>query len=183
MRPAVPVAAPDAAPITLPSMTTAELAAAMGRFEGALKGRRSAGRFPLPSHRSRLPSERLDGLYTVGVARRILAAYAAHAFKIDKSKLGTSIRNGEWQMIRNPSHPLGAGFIDDGDTAVTYGRKRGLITGGGSSWRLDECDTRFGGLKEITRRFYEDPERCGAFRTRLVGIQRQHAGLPAEGWF
>lgn len=65
---------------------------------------------------------------------------------------------------------------------MTYARKFGLVTGGGSSWRLDGCDTRFGALREITRHLYEDPERYAAFRTRLVGIQRQHAGLPAEGW-
>ena len=106
--------------------------------------------------------------------------YNEHSFKIDKSKVGTGIREGEFTMIRNPSHYLGQGFVDDAKVVVTWARKVGLITGGGSSWTVDGVDTKFGRLQEIADYFYSDDEFYTDFKDRLVRMYRAACGLQEE---
>lgn len=106
-----------------------------------------------------------------------------HGFKIGKNKLGNGIRTGEFQMIRNPSHTLGAGFIDDGKTVLTYAKKFGLFTGGGSSWRLTGIDQKFGRIQDAVDWLYRNPEEFERLKFQLITLQRQHAGLRTEGWY
>jgi recombination protein RecA len=105
-----------------------------------------------------------------------------HSFKIKKNKIGTGIRNGEFQMIRNPSHPRGSGFIDEGKTVLTYAKKFGIFTGGGSTWRIDGIEKKFSRIQEAIDWLYDNPEPYHALKERLLTIQREHAGLAAEGW-
>jgi hypothetical protein len=51
-----------------------------------------------------------------------------HSFKITKLKEGTGIRNGAFTMIRDPGHPLGAGFIDEAETVLAFAKKFGIFT-------------------------------------------------------
>jgi recombination protein RecA len=106
-----------------------------------------------------------------------------HSFKITKNKIGTGIRTGEFTMIRNPSNPLGPGFIDDGKTVLTYAKKLGVFSGGGSSWRIDGVDTRFGKISEAVDWLYEHPTEFDALKRRLISIHRRNCGLQTEGWF
>lgn len=106
-----------------------------------------------------------------------------HGFKITKNKLGTGIRNGEFTMIRNPSHPRGSGFIDDGKTVLTYAKKFDLFTGGGASWRLEGVDKKFGRIQDAVDWLYENPEEYTVLARRLISIQREHAGLRPDGWY
>jgi recombination protein RecA len=108
--------------------------------------------------------------------------YNEHSFTIKKNKVGNSLRNGEFLMVRNPDHPYGAGFIDDASTAVTYGRRFNLVTGGGSSWRIDGIDEKFSSLKDTAEYFYSDLEFFDQFKLRLVTEQRRKMGLITEGW-
>ena len=105
-----------------------------------------------------------------------------HSFKIKKNKIGTGIRNGEWTMIRNPSHPRGAGFIDDGKTVLTYAKKLGVFTGAGSSWRIDGVDRKFGKIQDAIDWLYDNPEQYEDLKIRLISMQRANAGLSPEGW-
>lgn len=109
--------------------------------------------------------------------------YNEHSFVITKNKIGNSIRSGEFQMVRNPDNPLGAGFIDDAKTVVTYAKKFGVLSGGGSSWRMDDLDERFGKLQEIADYFYSDLDYFEHVKRRLISMQREHAGLKADGWY
>lgn len=105
-----------------------------------------------------------------------------HAFKIHKNKIGNGPRTGEFQMIRNPDHPLGAGFIDDAKTALTYAKKIGLVTGAGASWRIDGVDYRFGKIAEMVSYLYAQPEFYSQFKTRLISQHRANMGLVTTGW-
>lgn len=106
-----------------------------------------------------------------------------HGFKITKNKLGTGIRNGEFTMIRNPSHPLGSGFIDDGKTVLTYAKKFNLFTGGGSSWRIQDVDKKFSKIQDAVDWLYQNPDDYQLLMRRLISIQREHAGLKPDGWY
>lgn len=106
-----------------------------------------------------------------------------HGFKVTKNKLGTGIRNGEFTMIRNPSHPLGSGFIDDGKTVLTYAKKFNLFTGGGASWRLDGVDKKFSRIQDAVDWLYENRDEYTKLTRRLISIQREHAGLRPDGWY
>lgn len=104
-----------------------------------------------------------------------------HSFRIRKNKAGTSLRMGEYRMIRNPSHPLGEGFIDDADTVVTYARRMGLATGEGSApKRFDGLDQTFRTWDEAGQYMYQDLEFFENLKARMIGIQREKVGLPAE---
>jgi recombination protein RecA len=108
--------------------------------------------------------------------------YNEHSFVVTKNKVGTGIRSGEFIMVRNPDNPLGAGFIDDAKTVVTYAKKFGILSGGGSSWRMDDLDEKFGKLQEIADYFYSDLDYFEHTKRRLISMQRQHAGLKPDGW-
>lgn len=103
-----------------------------------------------------------------------------HTFTVGKNKVGVGIRTGEFSMIRNPSHPLGQGFIDDGRTVITYAKKFDLFTGGGTAWRLDGVDKKFGKMQDAVDWLYSDPEQFEALKNRLISIQREHCGLRPE---
>lgn len=106
--------------------------------------------------------------------------YNDHSFKIDKSKIGVGIREGEFRMIRDPQHYLGSGFVDDAPIVVTWARQEGWITGGGSSWRVDGIDTKFGRLQDIADHFYSDDEFYDDFKSRLISAYRERCGLQPE---
>lgn len=106
-----------------------------------------------------------------------------HSFKIAKNKMGSGIRNGEFKMIRNRSHPLGMGFIDEADTVATWAKKMGVITGGGSSWHIDDVEQRFRNRAAICDHLYQNMDYYNALKYRLVCMQRAACGLPAEGWY
>lgn len=106
-----------------------------------------------------------------------------HSFRVRKNKIGNSLREGEFQMTRSPEHYLGQGFVDDAKTVVGWAKKNGVITGGGSSWRVDGLDEKFGKLDEIVAHFYSDLDFFDAFKMRLITMQREKMGKAAGDWY
>lgn len=118
-----------------------------------------------------------------------------HAFTIKKSRVGNSMRTGEFTMVRNPDHPLGEGAIDESTQVATYAKRFGLITGGGSSWKIDGVADpenpaelqRFRKLDEI-KDWMDDPANEEAYtdlKRRIIMILRQDMGLlplPPDGY-
>ena len=100
-----------------------------------------------------------------------------HAFVLKKSKVGNSMREGEFQMIRDPDHPLGAGAIDEVDTVCGFAKKFGLITGGGSSWHIADVNKKFGKQLEIEQFFEAEPEEYVMLKRRIIMAQRRDMGL------
>jgi len=89
--------------------------------------------------------------------------YNEHAFKIAKNKVGTGVREGEFVMVRNPSNPLGPGFVDDARAVINWARTTGDVTGGGSSWRV-------GGFGEEFSRFQGNADYFYSGRGFFVGF-------------
>lgn len=99
-----------------------------------------------------------------------------HAFTIKKNKVGTAAREGEFLMVRNPEHPLGQGFIDDARAVVTWGKSVGAVTGGGSSWRIRNCDQKFGRLQDIADYFYSDLDFFEQTKMEFISDYRESKG-------
>lgn len=108
-----------------------------------------------------------------------------HTFVVKKSRVGNSVRQAEFTMVRDPENPLGEGTIDDFETVTTYAKKFGLVTGGGSSWRIDGIDKKFGKLEQIEDFFIADEEEFLIMKRRLIMAQRLEMGLlamPPDGY-
>jgi recombination protein RecA len=111
-----------------------------------------------------------------------------HSFSIEKNKLGQGPRNGEWRLVRNPSHPRGPGWIDDGDAVIAYGRRFDLVTGSkAAGWRAAGIDQSFsGGIEEASKAMIQflgdNPEQDRALRLAILSRQRSNVRLPPEGW-
>lgn len=101
-------------------------------------------------------------------------SYNEHSFVIDKSKTGTSFNEGMFNLIRNPEHKRGSGFIDDGETVLTFAKSYGLFTGGGAHQRLDGIDKKFANRAEAAEFLYDNPEHMLRIKQLLVGMHRVH---------
>ena len=111
-----------------------------------------------------------------------VADYNEHSFKITKCKEGSSLKTGAWEMIRNPDNPLGQGFIDEGETVLSFAKKFGFFTGGGSSWRLDTVDLKFNRHTEVVQYLYENDDEMLSLKNRIISAQRARLGLRATDW-
>lgn len=106
-----------------------------------------------------------------------------HSFVIKKNKIGLGAREGLFKMIRDPNHPLGQGFIDDAASVVSFCKANGVVTGGGSTWKLDELgDRKFGRLQEIADYMYDEPDFYEHLKARLITAYRKSRGLTGD-WY
>jgi recombination protein RecA len=101
-----------------------------------------------------------------------------HTFKVTKAKIGASVRNGEFDMVVDPSHELGQGAIDDYKTVCTYAKKMGFIRGGGASWRITFLEEKFKKLDEIRNYLIGNPDDYLRLKQYLIATQRISKGLP-----
>ncbi|QNH72055.1 hypothetical protein P11VFA_077 [Rhizobium phage P11VFA] len=110
--------------------------------------------------------------------------YNEHSFTIAKNKMGNGIRTGEFEMIRNPSHWLGPGFIDDAKTVVSYAIKMGLVGGSGGRYTFDGLPNEtFRKYDDIAEYMYQDLDFFDATKHRLISLQRIASGLEGTGWY
>lgn len=108
--------------------------------------------------------------------------YNTHTAKVTKSKEGTGIRQCEFKMIRDPSHPLGTGFIDDAKVVQAYAKKFGLWTGAGASQRYEGLDETFRTMEEGANYLYSDLDFYEGLKHKLVSMQRERCGLSPTDW-
>lgn len=107
-----------------------------------------------------------------------------HSFTITKNKVNSGPRTGEFQLVRmdDEENNLYTGDIDDAATLLTYAKKFGLYTGGGSSWKLDYDDVsmKFSKSLEAIAALREDPDFYWGLRTRVIQEQAKRLGMPKE---
>lgn len=108
--------------------------------------------------------------------------YDEQNFKLEKTKHGSSIKEGAWQLILNPDNERGLpqGSYDNVHQIMTYGKKMGFIRGGGSSWRCltkEDNSTRFGKLAEIEDFLFEHEEERDTLARSIIANQRKIKGL------
>ncbi len=106
------------------------------------------------------------------------------AFKIEKNKHGSSIKEGEFQFYLNPDNDKGLpiGSYDNVPALMTFGKKMGFIKGGGASWRLltgIEPTTKYGRLSEIEEYLYANREEEDTLARSIIANQRTIKGIPA----
>lgn len=109
-----------------------------------------------------------------------LIDYNTHEFKIHKNKLGNSVRQGEFKMIRSPSHELPQGTIDDFDAVFGYAQKFDLASGAGISWGLIDPTTgeilKFKSKKEGVQYLRDNREVYEALKKQMIQLQRVKSG-------
>ncbi len=116
--------------------------------------------------------------------------YDEQLFKLEKTKHGASIKEGAWQLILNPDNEAGLeqGAYDNVHQIMTYGKKMGFITGGGSSWKCltkETNSTKFGRLSEISEFLQEHEEERDTLARSIISHQREMKGLnalPPDGY-
>lgn len=116
--------------------------------------------------------------------------YNEHAFDIDKSKTGSSIRQGEFKLVTSsdynmqdadadaPDIFLPAGSIDDYKVVAAYGKRMGFITGGAASWQIDGVDGKFRNVAAIMQFLVENPDEFVSLKRKMIGLKRKENGLP-----
>lgn len=111
-------------------------------------------------------------------------AYNEHPFRVTKNKLNGGIRNGEFIMVRDSSYHdlLVPGDVDDAETVLSYAKKFGFYSGGGTKWVLDYDDGKhiFGKAKEAIEALMEDRDMYWGLRTRIIREQAALLGMPEE---
>lgn len=112
-----------------------------------------------------------------------------HTFTIEKSKTGSNTHDGAFYLVRNPEHPRGVGFIDDGETVLTYAKVYGLFTGGGAHQKLDGISRKFSTRAEAVEYLYDHPEHMARLKQLIIGMHRfknKMVSLPPDkyvyGW-
>lgn len=114
-----------------------------------------------------------------------IVEYNEHGFAIKKSKVGNSLRDGEFIMICDPNHPLGQGAIDEGRQVVTYAKRMGIVSGGGASWYVDGINQKFGKMDDIVKYLEQDDFEFTMLKARIVATRRKEMGLltvPVDGY-
>jgi hypothetical protein len=111
-------------------------------------------------------------------------SFNEHPFRVTKNKLNAGIRNGEFIMVRDSDYDplLAPGEVDQAETLLSYAKKEGFYTGGGTKWVLDfgEGKYTFGKAKEAIEALKEDPEMSWALRTRLIQEHAASLGMSDE---
>lgn len=113
--------------------------------------------------------------------------YNEHAFDLDKSKSGSSIRQGEFVLVTSndyvcsdaPNVRLPAGSIDDYKVVCTYAKRMGFITGGGQSYEIQGVDQKFRKLENMIEFFAENDDEFISIKRKMIAMKREENGLPA----
>ena len=100
-----------------------------------------------------------------------------HSFKIKKSKVGNSIRGGEFEMIRIPTNGLSIGDIADQKTVLTYMKKTNMIRGGGQAWYIAGIDQKFNKMEAMIDFMINHPETYDKYKAALIALRRLELGL------
>jgi recombination protein RecA len=113
-----------------------------------------------------------------------------HAFKFEKTKHGSSIKEGEFQFYLNPDNEKGlpAGSYDNVAGVMPFAKKYKFVTGGGKSWRLLTCKDHnkvFPNLDEMEKFLYGNEEELDTLMRSVIVHQRKskgHTPLPPDGY-
>lgn len=101
------------------------------------------------------------------------------AFQISKSKMGSSVKQGEFTLVTDSAYGLPAGTIDDYATVVTYGKRMGFIEGsGGAGFKLQDVDEKFRSGDAVAEYLENNPEQFTILKRKLIALKRMENGLP-----
>lgn len=110
-----------------------------------------------------------------------------HNFKFTKTKGAFSIKSGEFTMVMDTTcrpDEMVTGQCDDYKTVATFAKRRGLITGGGSHWKIQGAlkengkPVQFAKLDAIVEYFKVNPEHYKRIMRVLIMAQRADSKVP-----
>lgn len=116
--------------------------------------------------------------------------YSEQAFKFEKTKHGSSIKEGEYQLYLSPKNEKGLpeGSYDNVAAVMPFAKKYGFVTGAGQSWTLHTSKTpteKFGSLTKMEEFLYKDQEELDTLMRSIIAHQRKskgHDALPPDGY-
>ena len=116
--------------------------------------------------------------------------YSEQAFKFEKTKHGSSIKEGEYQLYLSPKNEKGLpeGSYDNVAAVMPFAKKYGFVTGAGQSWTLHTSKTpteKFGSLTKMEEFLYKDEEELHTLMRSIIAHQRKskgHGALPPDGY-
>lgn len=109
-------------------------------------------------------------------------AYNEHSFQIQKNKMNGGIRTGDFRMLRRPDDELGLleGAIDDSETLLAFGKRFGLVEGGGRGGydiTIGEYSEHFSSLAETCKYLNTNPDIYNALRCSVIATHAQNCGM------
>jgi hypothetical protein len=116
--------------------------------------------------------------------------YSEQAFKFEKTKHGSSIKEGEYQLYLSPANDKGLpeGSYDNVAAVMPFAKKYGFVAGGGQAWRLltaKDKDAKFSNLSAIEKFLYSNEEELHTLMRSVIAHQRKSKGhdpLPPDGY-
>ena len=116
--------------------------------------------------------------------------YNEQAFKLEKTKHGSSIKEGEYQFYLNSDNEKGLdeGSYDNVAAVMPIAKKYGFVTGGGQAWKLltsKTPETKYKSLTEIETYLYSDQEELDTLMRSVIAHQRKskgHTKTPPDGY-
>lgn len=106
-------------------------------------------------------------------------------FQIEKSKCGSSIREGRFSLNLNPNGRVNEGCSDDVDTVFSFAKKFKVVRGGAKKYKLltlaggDFEGMTFEKHDSIIDFLYENPDELDTLCRSIIMAHRMSRGLPA----
>lgn len=116
--------------------------------------------------------------------------YSEQAFKFEKTKHGSSIKEGEYQFYLSIDNEKGLpeGSYDNVAAVMPFAKKYGFVKGGGQAWRLvtlADPEKKFKKLEDIEAFLYGNQEELDTLMRSVIVHQRiakGHTPLPPDGY-
>lgn len=113
-----------------------------------------------------------------------------HAFKFEKTKHGSSLKEGEFQFYLNPDNEKGLpeGSYDNVAAVMPFAKKFKFVGGGGGKYRLrttKDANKTFKNLDEMEKFLYENEEELHTLMRSVIAhlrISKNHTPLPPDGY-
>ena len=114
--------------------------------------------------------------------------FSEQGFKFEKTKHGSSIKEGEYQLYLSPDNPknLQEGSYDNVAAVMPFAKKYGFVSGKGTGAKLITAidpEKKFGSLTSIEDYLYSDQEELDTLMRSVIAHQRKskgHTPLPPD---
>jgi recombination protein RecA len=108
-----------------------------------------------------------------------------HAFTIEKNKMNSGMRTGEYRMLRQDDDALGLveGDIDDAATMLTFAKRLGWYTGGGKggfTLAFGDVSEHYANGEEAVQGMYANREIYEALRIQLIVQNAMAQKMPED---
>ena len=107
--------------------------------------------------------------------------YVEQAFSLEKTKYGSCLGEGEFQLLLRDSEKGVRGHCDNNHQILAYARKHGLVTGSGGHYRLmglEDTERVFNKLDHIEEFLNSNMDYRDKLAASIIACNRTEKGLP-----